>query len=138
MSRKRDKVTALLGITVAVIFWITILSREALIGTPIKYQPFHALASFVKEIQKGRLGANFIGNILLFMPVGVLLPLVTSKQKWFWTVGAGFCFSLFIEIIQLITARGCFDPDDIMLNVLGTAIGYVLYQAVVRKKTVDA
>ncbi len=132
MSRKRDIVTALLGITTAVIFWITILSREELIGTPIKYQPFHALASFVKEIHKGRLGANFIGNILLFMPIGVLLPLVTGKKKWLWTVVAGGGLSLFIEITQLITSRGCFDPDDVMLNITGTAIGFGLYRYLMR------
>ncbi len=138
MSKKKEIATALLGITTAFIIWITILNREALIGAPIRYTPFHALLSFVKEIQRGRLGANFFGNIVLFVPMGFFIPPVIGKQKWYWTIGIGFCFSLLIEIIQLVTARGCFDPDDMILNTLGTAIGYGLYRGVVHKKTVDA
>lgn len=138
MSKKKDIATALLGVFTAVILWLTILSREKIIGKSIVYTPFHEILSMWKSIQRGGITGNFFGNIVLFVPVGVLLPLVTEKRKWFWTVGAGFCFSLFIEIIQLITARGCFDSDDIILNTLGTAIGYGLYRAVVYKKTVDA
>ena len=42
---------------------------------------------------------------------------------------AGISFSLFIEIIQLTTSRGCFDLDDVLLNGLGTVIGFGLYSA---------
>ena len=103
MSKKRDIATVLLGITVALILWITILSRETLIGTPIKYNLFHAFVSFVKDIQRGKLSTNFFGNIIIFVPVGILVPLVTRK-KWMWILLKGFGFSLLIEIIQLISA----------------------------------
>lgn len=120
----------LLGVVVALILWITILSREILIGTPITYRPFHALVSFLKEIQKGRIGANFLGNIVLFIPVGALLPMVTEWKKIWKTMVAGIGFSLFIETIQLITSRGCFDLDDVILNGLGTVTGLGLYCAI--------
>lgn len=138
MSRKKDIATAILGITVAIILWITILSREKEIDSIITYQPLQALVSFVKEMQRGRIGANFLGNIVMFVPTGILFPVTTGRKQWFWTIGAGFSFSLVIEVIQLFTARGCFDPDDIILNTLGTAIGYGIYRAIVHKKTVDA
>ena len=140
MSKKHDIATALLGIMTAIIIWLTILSREALIGSPIKYHLFHVFVSFVKEMQRGKIGANFNGNIVLFMPMGVLVPLVSGKKKWFWTIGAGFCFSLFIEIVQLITARGCYDPDDVILNTIGTAIGFACFCWVEKlmKKSTDA
>ena len=138
MSKKKDIATALLGILMALILWLTVLSREKLIGTSIVYTPFHEILSMWKSIQRGGITGNFLGNIALFVPVGVLFPLVSGKQKLLWTVGVGFGFSLFIEIIQLITARGCFDPDDIILNTLGAAIGYGLYRAIVYKKTIDA
>ena len=137
MSKKRDIATVLLGITAALILWITILSREMLMGTPIKYNLFHAFVSFMKEIQRGKLSINFVGNIIAFIPVGILVPLVIGKKRK-CVLLIGFGFSLIIEIIQLISARGCFDPDDIILNTLGTAIGYVLCRSVVHKKTVDA
>ena len=126
MSKKKDISTALLGVVVALILWITILSREKLIGTPITYRPFHSLSSIIKELQRGRIGNSF-GNIILFMPVGILLPVVTDWKKMRKTVIAGIGFSLLIETIQLITSRGCFDVDDVLLNGLGTVLGYGLY-----------
>ena len=130
MSRKKDIASAFLGITVATILWITILSREALIGTPIRYQPFHSLISCLNEMQKGRVDANFFGNIILFIPVGFLFPIMTGNKKWYWTAGAGCSLSLLIEIIQLISARGCFDLDDVILNIIGTVTGYSLLKLV--------
>ena len=127
MSKRKDISAILLGIAAALILWITILSREKLIGTPVSYHPFHALVSFLKEIQRGRIGANFLGNIALFIPMGFLLPCVTDWKKMWKTMVAGISFSLFIEIIQLITSRGCFDFDDVLLNCLGTVIGFGLY-----------
>lgn len=131
MSKRKEISTALLGVTVALILWITILSREKLIGMPITYHPFHSLLSFLKELQRGRIGNSF-GNIILFMPIGVLLPVVTGWKKMWKTVVAGISFSLFIEIIQLITSRGCFDFDDVLLNGMGTAIGFGIFQAAKR------
>lgn len=133
MSKKNDIATSLLGIVTGIILWLTILSREKLIGTPIVYTPFHQILSIWKSIQRGGITGNFLGNITLFVPFGVLIPCVTGKKEWIFEVGVGFCFSLLIEIIQLITARGCFDPDDILLNTLGTAIGYGLYQVIAHK-----
>lgn len=127
MSKRKDISTALLGVVTALILWITILSRETLIGTPVSYHPFHALVSFLKEIQRGRIGANFLGNIALFIPMGFLLPCVTDWKKMWRTVVAGVGFSLIIETIQLVTSRGCFDFDDVLLNCLGTVIGFGLY-----------
>ena len=129
MSKRNDISVALLGVVVALIIWITILSRETMMETPLSYRPFHSLPSLLKEIQRGRAG-NSLGNIFLFMPVGVLLPGVTSCNKMWKIVVMGIGFSLFIEVIQLITSRGCFDPDDILLNGLGTAIGFGIYRVV--------
>ena len=126
MNKRKDIATALLGVTVALILWITILSRETLIGTPKIYHLFHSIPSFLKEIQRGRIGNSF-GNIILFVPIGFLHPAVTGWKKMWKTMVAGISFSLFIEIIQFITSRGCFDFDDVLLNCLGTVIGFGLY-----------
>lgn len=126
MSKRKSIPAALLGIVVALILWITILSREKLIGTPITYRPFHSSSSFFKELQRGRIGNTF-GNIILFIPVGVLFPVVTGWRKMWKAVVAGISFSLLIESIQLITLRGCFDVDDVILNCLGTVTGFGLY-----------
>lgn len=135
MNRKREIATALLGIVVAIILWITILSREAIIGTTVVYRPLHAFLSFWESVQRGGMTGNFLGNILLFVPVGSLLPLVTEADKLHWTVLPGFGFSLLIEITQFISARGFFDPDDVLLNTIGVAMGVALLRIarVIRK-----
>ena len=84
----------------------------------------------MKEIQRGRIGGNFLGNIVLFMPVGFLLSIVTEWKKLWKTAVLGVNFSLFIEVIQLVTARGCVASDDVMLNTIGTLIGYGVYKPI--------
>ena len=70
---------------------------------------------------------NLAGNIAAFMPFGFLLPLIIKRfsrfKKFIWTI---FLLSFFIEITQLITGVGAFDIDDIILNVLGGVVGFVL------------
>jgi glycopeptide antibiotics resistance protein len=39
----------------------------------------------------------------------------------------GFLTSLFIEILQLVSARGIFQADDIITNTIGSLVGYLLY-----------
>lgn len=71
---------------------------------------------------------NIIGNITMFIPVGIVWPVCFKKIN---TVGktilAGAGFSLFIELTQLPFFERCSDVDDIMLNTLGTAIGAVIF-----------
>lgn len=72
---------------------------------------------------------NFVGNILLFIPWGFLLPLYfknlrTFKQFIMTTLMA----VLLIESIQLFTMLGSFDIEDILLNTVGAYIGFFILQ----------
>lgn len=70
---------------------------------------------------------NIILNILMFVPIGFLLPVFSNKFKKAWrTYLAGFLLTLGIELIQHITGRGIFEIDDIIGNTFGTLIGYGL------------
>ena len=58
----------------------------------------------------------------------LFLPLLLRDLRYFWkTVLLGFEFSLLVEIMQLFGKVGSFDVDDILLNTLGTACGYVSF-----------
>lgn len=137
MSNKKDISASLLGIYVAMILWITVLGREPQPGSRFIYLPFHTIASIWRDIWHIDIRSNFLGNIILFVPIGILLPIVIEKHKWYWMVGAGFSLSCIIEIIQLVSSRGCFDPDDVILNTLGTSIGYGVCRILIRKRNVD-
>jgi len=67
---------------------------------------------------------NLIGNIVLLVPIGFLVPLVyrnmTLKKSLVLAVTAGAT----IEIMQVVSRVGIFDIDDIILNALGVMIGY--------------
>lgn len=72
---------------------------------------------------------NILGNIIAFAPFGFLLPIVVRKAKKFkYTVAVAFLLSLIFEIIQLLSATGEFDIDDIILNVIGSICGYIVYK----------
>lgn len=71
---------------------------------------------------------NLILNVCMFVPLGVLLPLMIKFFRSFWkTYLAGFFFTLCIEGIQLFGKRGIFELDDILHNTVGMMIGYGIY-----------
>ncbi|MED1507338.1 VanZ family protein [Bacillus proteolyticus] len=71
---------------------------------------------------------TYLLNILLFMPLGFLLPTIWPHfRKMKNTVCAGFFFSLAIELNQLLNNR-ITDIDDLFTNTLGAIVGYLLYR----------
>lgn len=75
--------------------------------------------------------ANVLLNVAMFMPLGVLLPWAHRLfRKWYVMLLGGFGFSLFIEVIQLITNNGLFDVDDLFANTLGAVFGYGVFMAI--------
>jgi len=71
---------------------------------------------------------NIIGNITMFIPVGIIWPLCFKKLNNIWkTLLAGAGFSLIIEITQLAFYQRSTDIDDLILNTSGVLIGALLY-----------
>ena len=72
---------------------------------------------------------NIILNIMMFVPFGFLLPLVSKKFQAFWkTYLAGFLFTFLIEMTQLLLHLGICELDDFMNNTVGAMIGYGFYR----------
>lgn len=75
---------------------------------------------------------NTFGNIILFLPLGILLPWTFDRWRSLGRVIAlASCISISIETIQFfsrfIGSPRAVDIDDVLLNTLGAAIGYVVY-----------
>ena len=75
-----------------------------------------------------------LGNILVFVPLGVLLPVLSAHvRSWTRALLAGVAFSVSIELAQLAVslAVGYWyrmpDVDDVLLNVAGVLLGYALF-----------
>ena len=78
---------------------------------------------------------NIIGNILMFVPVGIVWPICFKElDNIKKTVLAGFGFTLLIELSQLPFFDRCSDVDDLILNTTGAAIGAVIYFGIRRIK----
>lgn len=66
-------------------------------------------------------------NIVLFMPLGFLLPYVWPKLNFYKTLLLAFILSVAIEFTQYIAQLGCCDVDDVINNLIGTCLGYCCY-----------
>ncbi len=74
---------------------------------------------------------NVFGNMALFVPFGFLLPLVFNRMKKFrYTFLVSFFLSCFFEIVQLLTHTGFCDVDDVLLNAVGGAVGYLFFAVI--------
>ena len=69
---------------------------------------------------------NFLGNIVMFIPIGLFAGLLLDRPRWWKGTICAFALSFFIEISQLIVCRGT-DVDDLILNALGGLLGQWLF-----------
>lgn len=81
-----------------------------------------------------------IFNMLMFAPLGFLLPLLWKKaEKFGVTLIASLGLTGFIEVFQLLTGTGIFELDDLFHNLIGSLFGYFCVMAVItaiREKTI--
>ena len=69
---------------------------------------------------------NVIGNIGIFVPIGIFIAYL-FKTNYSQTLVRGFFISLIIETVQIPLERTT-DVDDLILNTTGAAVGYGLYR----------
>jgi len=80
---------------------------------------------------------NVLGNLILLTPLGVISPILWKQISSIkMVIKQGFIVSVCIELLQLIeiltrivSARAV-DIDDVILNVLGIVIGYLIYRII--------
>ena len=66
---------------------------------------------------------NLLGNVLPFVPVGLLAPFVFRRMTWAKALLLAVGTGLLMEVLEVIFQVGIFDVDDILLNSLGVLIG---------------
>ncbi|UQB68721.1 VanZ family protein [Epilithonimonas zeae] len=95
----------------------------------VRLLPMVSTFNFVKEtIIWKTIIINVFGNILMFVPFG-FLGTVFPKLNNFRLLILDFLFVIIlIESLQYFTRLGVFDIDDVILNTVGVAIGFWIYQ----------
>ena len=95
--------------------------------------PFHTIIDYISKFNSlydtKTIMINLLGNLIALMPMAIFLPLLfkkTRKLKNFilTVVIIVFC----IEIVQFLTLTGSCDIDDIILNVTGAIIAYIIFK----------
>ncbi len=92
----------------------------------INLTPFATIRSMLAFGGTGQKLINLAGNVLIFVPLGVLPPLLWRKWRHLWAaLLLSLSTSCIIEFLQLFLGRSV-DVDDLLLNVLGGLTGYIL------------
>jgi len=84
-----------------------------------------------REILRYNMGSrlffkNVVGNLILFMPYGFFVSYYLKNLKPYLTIFLTVIASFSIESVQMVIGR-VFDIDDILLNILGGYLGYLVY-----------
>lgn len=72
--------------------------------------------------------SNLLGNIVIFVPLGVYIPLFSKNKGILKNTLLIMLVSTLVEIIQVIFKFGIGDIDDIILNSLGGFVGILIYR----------
>jgi glycopeptide antibiotics resistance protein len=146
---KREAALLLMFINLAVVIRFVFFPMELVGGRvqsiafdPERAFPFRInlvpLKHLLEYNTKRELLLNVIGNAAMFVPSGIIFPILYRKLDSFpKVVGAGALTSLCIELLQLPLYSRASDIDDLILNTAGVAVGYGIYalvRALFRKK----
>lgn len=99
------------------------------------YTPFETIQRFLWVLRHSTNASqirhavvNLGGNVIMFVPLGFFVPCIWQKPRKFgWHILAMALTIVVIELTQLFTLLGSCDVDDLLLNLVGTTLGYLLY-----------
>jgi len=83
--------------------------------------PLHTITSYLRSTLSFSVVVQFLGNILLFVPLGVFLA-VDGRHRLGKVVAMGAAGGLLVEVLEFGLGRSV-DIDDVILNVLGVLAG---------------
>lgn len=111
--------------------FLELFDSQRTLSRSINLIPFHSIMEYISSgsanIRKFAF-SNVVGNIEIFIPLGVYLSLLKKDKRVITNLLFIFLVSLFVEVIQGLLGIGAADIDDIILNCLGGLIGILGYK----------
>lgn len=139
MSKTQGIILFLLSCWLLLVLALTTLSRGANFTGSFNIDFFSAYVNAWNKWSISELQL-IIFNMLMFTPLGFLLPLFWKKaEKFKVTFFMSIGLTIFIEIVQLLTGTGIFELDDLFHNCIGSLFGYFCIMAalsIIREKRV--
>ena len=108
--------------------------REYYLKWFVNFHPFESIYTvYIKGLMAGYVSfryaaLNLLGNLCAFMPLAVLLPaLLRCMRKWYCFLPSVLLMVVGVECLQLWLMVGSCDVDDVILNVGGALILYLIF-----------
>lgn len=144
IKRERIRAIFLYGIFICYLYFllkILVLSRtsfmelfqnQRIIFRSINFVPFRSIMEYVSGSTDNFRNAfdNVVGNIVIFIPLGIYLPLMKKDKRTVINFLFILTVSILVEIIQGVFGIGVSDIDDIILNGLGGLLGILGYKMI--------
>lgn len=98
------------------------------------YIPFKSIIEIITTSTNNVIIYQIGGNILLTIPLGFFLPIIYKNINLAKAMKIGLAVAVGIEIMQGVVSKiigiqyRSIDVDDILLNIIGTIIGYLIYK----------
>lgn len=109
----------------ALVVYLTLTMRLGTMTRTIQMVPLDRISQAVQE-RNWELAQHDFQNMLLFVPLGILIPLLHPHRfdKFSYAFLAGVILSTGIETTQLLSRLGVCDIDDIIANTVGAVVGF--------------
>ena len=132
---------SLFAIYCGILLWMLYLGRDFRSGYSFSeyisafsnFIPFKTVYHYARLAATGSLEFiglflwNIMGNLLMLLPLGAVLPCLFKRIDRFWKVVVTVTVTvMLIELGQLVLRVGVIDVDDLILNLSGAMIGYAI------------
>lgn len=131
-----NRAWALFGAYLIVLLFLTFFPFNGLSGTDpvdLRLQAFRTIHFALKKGPGSREFTVLVGNLVAFVPLGLLLPQMIGRRSLLLVVAVGLALSVAVEAGQLAVsvalgfAYRTADIDDVIVNVTGAVLGYLIY-----------
>ena len=137
MAKKQKKWCA--GLFAAyglLMLWLLFGQRWGQNAGGLNLEPFHTVRLYIWVLthshnaeQLRHAVINLGGNVAMFVPLGFFAPCIWEKLgKIGWHFLTMALTIVCIELLQFSTGLGSCDVDDLLLNLMGTAVGLLLFK----------
>ncbi len=100
--------------------------------------PFHTLRIYWDNLGSPFWMRNLFGNLGLLFPLGLLGPIALPVLGRWWRLAlVAILYSATIEFTQLFIPDRSADVDDVIVNVFGAMLGFLVYVLVARRPRED-
>ncbi len=118
----------------AVMIWLLFIQRIGRVADyGVNIIPLRTVHEYIGMYRSGHPNlvnhaiVNIGGNIIMFIPFGFLIPCLSKIISSITNVIIITIVTIFaVEIVQYALRLGAFDIDDLILNTLGSAFGYII------------